>query len=94
MSFDINDPDFLYLAIDRKKMIKEAAPFDGKKNCWVPDEKEGFAPAEIQSTKGEEITVKILTDQSVSKIYFSMRGDILGINIVKADRPDSVQIRI
>lgn len=33
-------------------------PFDGKKNCFVPDEKEGFVEAEIESTKGEEVTVR------------------------------------
>lgn len=65
-SFDPSDPDFQYLSVDRKKMIREAAPFDGKKNCWIPDDKEGFAPAEIQSSKGDEITVKVTTDQSVS----------------------------
>ncbi|KAL8612467.1 hypothetical protein ACOMHN_058595 [Nucella lapillus] len=59
-SFNPDDPDFKYLAVDRKKMLKEQTQtFDGKKNCWVPYEKEGFAAAEIQSTKGEEITVKL-----------------------------------
>jgi hypothetical protein len=33
--------------------------FDGKKMCWIPDHKEGFLKAEIQSTKGDDITVKI-----------------------------------
>ena len=57
---DPNDSDFQYLAIDRKKLMKEQTQaFDGKKACWVPDEKEGFMAAEIQSTKGEEITVKV-----------------------------------
>ena len=53
------DEDFKYLAVDRKKLMKEQTqPFDGKKACWVPCEKEGFIRAEIQSTKGEEVTVK------------------------------------
>lgn len=52
------DPDFQYLAVDRKKLMKEALPFDGKKACWIPDEKEGFVRGEIVSSKGDEITVK------------------------------------
>ncbi|GFN81923.1 myosin heavy chain [Plakobranchus ocellatus] len=56
---DVNDPDFVYLVVDRKKLMKEQTQtFDGKKACWVPDPKEGFMAAEIQSTKGDEITVK------------------------------------
>ena len=66
-AYDPNDEDFKYLAIDRKKMLKEQTQaFDGKKNCWVPDDKNGFAAAEIQSTKGEEITVKLTTNNEVS----------------------------
>lgn len=65
-AFDPTDPDFQYLAVDRKKMLKEQTqPFDGKKMCWVPDEKEGFVGAEIQSSKGDEITVKTIEKQEV-----------------------------
>ena len=61
------DPDFQYLAVDRKKLMKEQTQaFDGKKACWVPDEQEGFARAEIVSSKGEEVTVKILSSNEVS----------------------------
>ena len=61
------DPDFQYLAVDRKKLMKEQTqPFDGKKACWVPDEKDGFTRAEIQSTKGEEVTVKLEKNNDVS----------------------------
>lgn len=64
--FDPQDPDFQYLAVDRKKMLKEQTqPFDGKKMCWVPDEKDGFVGAEIQSSKGDEITVKTIEKQEV-----------------------------
>ena len=65
-AFDPSDPDFQYLAVDRKKLLKEQTqPFDGKKMCWVPDEKEGFVGAEIQSSKGDEITVKTIEKQEV-----------------------------
>jgi len=68
---DPSDPDFQYLAVDRKKMLKEqTAAFDGKKSCWIPDKKEGFIAVDIQSTKGEEITVKVTSDGSVSTNSF------------------------
>lgn len=60
------DSDFQYLAVDRKKLMRETAPYDGKKACWVPCTKEGFIRAEIQSTKGEEVTVKIDKNNEVS----------------------------
>lgn len=59
------DPNYApwkdYLAIDRKALIKEmgTTPFDGKKACFIPDEKEGFVVAEIVSSKGDEITVQV-----------------------------------
>lgn len=66
-AFDPNDPDMKYLAVDRKALMKEqTVPFDGKKMCWVPDEKEGFLAAEIQSTKGDEITVKTIEGNEVN----------------------------
>ena len=53
-----DDPDFQYLAPDKKKLTEEQnAPFDSKKNCWIPDHKEGYMKAEIISSKGDEITV-------------------------------------
>jgi myosin heavy chain 6/7 len=61
---DLRDPEVVeslkYLEVTKDERIKlSARPFDGKKNCWVPDQKEGFLPAEIMSTKGEEVTVKV-----------------------------------
>ena len=53
-----DDPDFQFLCVDRKKLMAEQTkPFDGKKNCWIPDEKDGYIKAEIQATKGEDVTV-------------------------------------
>jgi myosin heavy chain 6/7 len=54
----IDDPDFEFLGVDKHKLLKEQKPYDGKKNCWVPDDKEGFMAAEIESTKGDMVTVK------------------------------------
>jgi len=53
-----DDPDYQYLAPNKKKLTEEQMmPFDGKKNCWIPDQKEGYIKAEIVSTKGDDVTV-------------------------------------
>ena len=64
-----DDPDFLYLGVDRKKTMAEAPPYDGKKNCWVPDEKEGYVAAEIESTKGDVVCVKTTVKLEVRHQY-------------------------
>ncbi len=38
--------------MDKAALLKEQKPFDGKKNCWIPDDKDGYAPAEIISSTG------------------------------------------
>jgi len=54
----MSDEDFQFLRPDPRKLIEEQnLPFDGKKMCWIPDQKEGYIKAEIISTKGEEVTV-------------------------------------
>ena len=66
------DPDFKYLAVDRKKLLQEQTqPYDGKKACWVHDEKEGFARAEIVSSKGDDLTVKVLSNNEVISTLYS-----------------------
>ncbi|XP_071106376.1 myosin heavy chain, striated muscle-like [Haliotis cracherodii] len=60
-SYDPTDPEMQYLAVDRKKLLKEQKQtFDAKKSCWAPDAEQGFRAAELKSTKGEEVTVLIL----------------------------------
>ncbi|XP_018646977.1 myosin heavy chain [Schistosoma mansoni] len=39
---DPSDPDFKYLGVDRKALLKELANFDSKNVIWVEDEKEGY----------------------------------------------------
>ena len=69
---DVNDPDFQFLVVDRKKLMKEQTQtFDGKKACWIPDSKEGFLAAEIQSSKGDEITVKTTEKNEVRTSYLT-----------------------
>ena len=60
---DINDPEVIeslkYLQVTKEERVKlSSMPFDAKKACWVPDHKEGYLAAEIQSVKGDEVTVK------------------------------------
>lgn len=55
------DPDpteFLFVSLEQKR-IDSSKPYDGKKACWVPDEKEGFVQGEIQGTKGDLVTVQV-----------------------------------
>ena len=52
-----DDADFQYLALDRKKMMEEAPPFDAKTSCWIVDQKEGYIKANIKATKGDDVTV-------------------------------------
>ncbi|XP_046579111.1 LOW QUALITY PROTEIN: myosin heavy chain, striated muscle-like [Haliotis rubra] len=60
-SYDPTDPEMQYLAVDRKKLLKEQKQsFDAKKSCWAPDAEQGFRAAELKSTKGEEVTLLIL----------------------------------
>ncbi|XP_069185675.1 myosin heavy chain, muscle isoform X29 [Procambarus clarkii] len=53
------DPDpteYLYVSLEQKR-IDQTKPYDAKKACWVPCEKEGFVLGEIQGTKGDLVTV-------------------------------------
>lgn len=53
------DPDptpYLFVSLEQKR-IDQSKPYDGKKACWVPDEKEGFVQGEIKATKGDLVTV-------------------------------------
>ncbi|XP_013793706.2 myosin heavy chain, muscle-like, partial [Limulus polyphemus] len=53
------DPDpseYLFVSLEQKRK-DQTKPYDGKKMVWVPDEKEGFIIGNIQSTKGEQVTV-------------------------------------
>lgn len=56
-----DDPDptpYLFVSLEQKR-IDQTKPYDAKKSCWVPDEKEGFLLGEIKGTKGDLVTVGI-----------------------------------
>ncbi|XP_076397222.1 myosin heavy chain isoform X11 [Megachile rotundata] len=53
------DPDptpYLFVSLEQKR-IDQTKPYDAKKACWVPDEKEGYLLGEIKATKGDVVTV-------------------------------------
>lgn len=55
------DPDptpYLFVSLEQKR-IDQTKPYDSKKCCWVPDEKEGFLLGEIKATKGDLVSVGI-----------------------------------
>jgi myosin heavy chain 6/7 len=52
------DPAYPFLALDKKKLLEEAPPYDAKTSCWIPDEKQGYIRANIVATKGDDVTVK------------------------------------
>ncbi|CAF1172361.1 unnamed protein product [Adineta ricciae] len=69
--YDPNDPELKesmkYLALPTEERIKlQAQPFDGKKQCWIPDAKESFVAAEITATKGDEVTAKTDKGETVT----------------------------
>ncbi|CAL4086913.1 unnamed protein product, partial [Meganyctiphanes norvegica] len=55
------DPDpSEYLFVSREqKVIDQSKPYDAKKDCWVPHEKEKFIAAKLQGTKGELVMVDV-----------------------------------
>lgn len=58
---DSEDPDptpYLFVSLEQKR-IDQTKPYDAKKSCWVPDEKEGFVLGEIRGTKGDLVTVAV-----------------------------------
>ncbi|XP_033304161.1 myosin heavy chain isoform X29 [Bombus vancouverensis nearcticus] len=55
------DPDptpYLFVSLEQKR-IDQTKPYDAKKACWVPDEKEGYVLGEIKATKGDIVSVTL-----------------------------------
>ncbi|XP_004705615.1 myosin-16 [Echinops telfairi] len=56
-----------FLAPPEKERIEAMnKPYDIKRSCWVKDEKEGFIAGEIQSEQGDQVTVKTVTNQTLT----------------------------
>lgn len=86
-----DDPDpseWLFISLEQKR-IDQSKPYDAKKACWVPDEKEGFVLGEIKATKGELVTVGIPGGEVMnfgSKLQARMSTNAVSIAIVQALR--------
>ncbi|XP_068124560.1 myosin-15 [Hyperolius riggenbachi] len=50
---------------DRELMIQQTVAFEGKKKCWIPDEKEAYLEAEIKETGGGKVTVEVADGKTV-----------------------------
>ncbi|KAL9923618.1 myosin heavy chain isoform 11-T13 [Glossina fuscipes fuscipes] len=55
---DEDPTPYLFVSLEQRR-IDQSKPYDPKKNCWVPDEKEGFLLGEIKATKGDLVTVNL-----------------------------------
>ncbi|XP_045477218.1 myosin heavy chain, muscle isoform X35 [Harmonia axyridis] len=55
---DEDPTPYLFVSLEQKR-IDQTKPYDAKKSCWVPDEKEGFVLGEIKGTKGDLVTVGV-----------------------------------
>ena len=52
-----DDPTpYLFVSLEQRR-IDQSKPYDSKKNCWIPDEKEGYLLGEIKATKGDIVSV-------------------------------------
>lgn len=65
-----DDPTpYLFVSLEQKR-IDQSKPYDSKKTCWIPDDKEGYLLGEIKATKGDIVSVGIPGGE-VRLIYFS-----------------------
>ena len=63
MAYDPNDKELQdslkYLVLPTEEKLKlRSQPFDAKKACWIPDQKEVFVAGEITEVKGDQTIVK------------------------------------
>lgn len=74
------DPDptpYLFVSLEQKR-IDQTKPYDSKKNCWVPDEKDGYLLGEIKATKGDLVTVGLPGGEVIhSRPYNNISKDFL-----------------
>ncbi|KAI3381133.1 hypothetical protein SNEBB_007545 [Seison nebaliae] len=69
---DPTDPEIIeslrYLQVPKEERLKnQSLPFDGKKNVWVPNKKEGYVAGMITKTDGDKVTVKTKDSENVYK---------------------------
>ncbi|XP_028582551.2 myosin-15 [Podarcis muralis] len=51
---------------DKELMVLQTVAFEGKKKCWIPDEKKAYLEAEIKETGGGKVTVETVDGKTVT----------------------------
>ncbi|XP_078251841.1 myosin-7B-like, partial [Rhinoraja longicauda] len=51
---------------DKELMVLQTIAFDGKKRCWIPDDKEAYMEAEILERNDSKVTVETRTGKTVT----------------------------
>ena len=70
---DMNDPEVIeslsFLAVPKEeRILNTTKAFDGKKNVFVKDAKEGYMAGEVQSNDGKTATVKKANGEVSQKV--------------------------
>ncbi|XP_047497817.1 myosin heavy chain, muscle-like [Penaeus chinensis] len=81
------DPDpseWLYVSAEQR-MLDQTKPYDPKKSCWVPDDKEGFLEGLIQGTKGDSMVSVQLKSGEVKNYKKDVVGQVNPPKYEKAD---------
>lgn len=55
---DEDPTPYLFVSLEQKR-IDQSKPYDSKKACWIPDDKEGYLLGEIKATKGDIVSIGI-----------------------------------
>lgn len=66
---------YLFVSLEQKR-IDQSKPYDSKKACWVPDEKEGYILGEIKATKGDIVSVGIAGGEVYTKCFQDISSSI------------------
>lgn len=56
---DEDPTPYLFVSLEQKR-IDQAKPYDSKKACWIPDDKEGYLLGDIKATKGDIVSVALV----------------------------------
>lgn len=68
---DEDPTPYLFISLEQKR-IDQTKPYDAKKACWVPDEKEGYLLGEIKATKGDVVSVTLPGGEVRRRISYSL----------------------
>lgn len=70
---DEDPTPYLFVSLEQKR-IDQSKPYDSKKTCWIPDEKEGYLLGEIKATKGDIVSVGVPGGEVNYQISFYQYG--------------------